>query len=127
MVFRIALLWIVGLATIVPYSIYYLLYYAQRDEYALLIVVPLFWIFGFWGIVGPILAIIRVRKLMRALESAHGWDQVKLAFERNEGEEVIIDLIASENRIPKVLARMTYRLVLRRLSVQAADAPSLRR
>jgi hypothetical protein len=48
MIIRITILWVLGLITIVPYSIHHLLYYAQRDEYALLITLVLFWIFGFW-------------------------------------------------------------------------------
>jgi hypothetical protein len=55
---------------IVPYAIYRLLFDATREEYAFLIVVPLFWIFGFWGVVGPLLAVVRVRRLFQALETA---------------------------------------------------------
>ena len=36
-----------------------LLFQAQPDEYAFLIVFPLFWIFGFWGVVGPLFAAVR--------------------------------------------------------------------
>jgi hypothetical protein len=108
MMFRIFLLWILGGLLIVPYSIHRLLFYADRDEYAFLIVMPLFWIFGFWGVVGPMIAALRIHRIMKALESAGDANQVREAFERHDGREVIIDLIASENRLPRFIARMLY-------------------
>jgi hypothetical protein len=106
---RVLALWVVGALLIVPYAVHQLLYHAQRDQYALLIVVPLFWLFGFWGVVGPLLAIARIRKLMRAVTSAKDRESVRLAFERNEGEQVIVDLLARELKLPERLARMVYR------------------
>jgi hypothetical protein len=49
--------WVVGLLTAVPYAAYHLWFYAPREQYALLITFILFWIFGYWGVVGPLLAI----------------------------------------------------------------------
>ena len=68
MVRRIALLWVLGLVTIVPSGIYYLLYHARRDEYAFLITIVLFWVFGFWGVVSPILVAVKMRHGLKALE-----------------------------------------------------------
>ena len=105
MMLRITLLWIVGIVLIVPYAINQLLFHAQRDEYAFLIVAPLFWIFGFWGVVGPCIAAWRIHTLVRALEAARGSDQIREAFEKHEGKEVVVDLVASEYRLPRFLAR----------------------
>jgi hypothetical protein len=118
---RIFVLWIIGLLTIVPYSIYQLLFYAERDEYAFLIVVPLFWIFGFWGVVGPLVAVVRIRRLMNALESAGSMTEIRQAYERNDGEEIIVDLIATENHVPRFLARIGYRYVLRQLQARSSS------
>lgn len=112
---RILIFWLIGLVTIVPYSIYSLFYTAQRDQYAFLIVVPLFWIFGFWGVVGPLVAVWRVRTLMRAIELAGNATELKEAFERNDGKEVVIDLIANDNHIPKFIARRLYNKVEKKL------------
>jgi hypothetical protein len=59
-----------GGLVIVPHAIYRLLFDATREEYAFLIVVPLFWILSFWGVVGPLLVVVRVRRLFQALETA---------------------------------------------------------
>jgi hypothetical protein len=109
------MLWVLGGLLIVPYSVYRLLFEAQRDEYAFLIVMPLFWIFGFWGVVGPMIAAWRIRRLMKALEMATDHNEIREAFERHEGREVIIDLIASENSLPRFLARILYNKVAERL------------
>lgn len=111
---RIVTLWIVGIVVIVPYCINQLLFHAQREEYAFLIVAPLFWVFGFWGVVGPCVAAFRLRKLMKAIESAQDSAQLREAFTANRGEEVVIDLLASESGLPRWLARRVYRTTLAR-------------
>jgi len=114
MMLRITLLWIAGIVLIVPYAINQLLFHAERDEYAFLIVAPLFWIFGFWGVVGPCLAAWRVHTLMKALDAARGSNQIREAFERNEGMEVVVDLVASEYRLPRFMAKWLCRYVIRK-------------
>lgn len=113
--FRIVILWIAGVIIIVPYAIYRLLYIAQPDEYAFLIVFPLFWIFGFWGVVGPIVGAYKVHRLVKAIEKAGSHSEIERAYEENEGKEIVIDLIASENKIPKFMARWLYKKVEPRL------------
>jgi hypothetical protein len=123
MIIKIAILWVLGLLTIVPYSIYHLLYYAQRHEYALLITLVLFWIFGFWGVVGPILTAIKVRRVFRALEAAQSKEKLEEILKSTEAQDVAIDLIASENHIPKFLAKKIYFAAIRKLSAKE-DLPS---
>lgn len=55
-------LWILGLLTGVPYAAWFLFYRAQREQYALLITFVLFWIFGYWGIAGPLPSMIKCRR-----------------------------------------------------------------
>lgn len=118
-----ALLWVAGLFTLVPYSIYRLLFQASRDEYAFLIVFPLFWVFGYWGVAGPLIAAWRVHTLMQALEAARGSDEIRAAFERHDGEEVVVDLIASDYGLPKFLARRVYKRVARMLQERQSARP----
>jgi hypothetical protein len=116
MIIRITILWVLGLLTIVPYSIYHLLYYAQRDEYTLLITLVLFWIFGFWGVVGPILSVIKIRRVFKAIEMAQSKEKLKEILNSKEAQEVAVDLIASKNRIPKFLAKKLFFAAMRKLS-----------
>ena len=67
------LLWVAGLVTIVPYGTYYLLFHAERDQYALLITLVLFWIFGYWGVVGPVLGACLVVALENKVGDLGAW------------------------------------------------------
>jgi hypothetical protein len=104
-------LWVVGLFTAVPYASYYLLYHAPREQYALLITFVLFWIFGYWGVVGPLLAIVKVRRVFREIEGATSKDDLMRTLQSAETRDVAIDLIATDNHIPRFLARRVYGLL----------------
>jgi hypothetical protein len=123
MLTKAIVVWVVGLLTAVPYGAYYLLFEAQRDEYALLITLLLFWVFGYWGVVGPLIAAIKVRKVFRAIEQARSRDDLLTALRSAETRDVAIDLIASENHIPRFLAARVYALLVERFS-SAADSSS---
>lgn len=116
-------LWVGGLVTIVPFAAYYLLFHAQRDEYAFLITLVLFWIFGFWGIVAPILTILKVRTVFRRIEQAQTQGNLREALRNKETEEVLVNLIASENRVPRFVAAKVYRLVAAKLSTAQISPP----
>ena len=113
---RAMVVWIIGLCTGVPYATYYLFFEATRDQYAALIVGVLFWIFGYWGVVGPIVSALKVHSVFRAIETAHEQGKLKEAIQRRETEDTVIELIASENRIPRFIAAKVYRLALNKLS-----------
>lgn len=113
---RTAILWVAGLFTLVPFGIYYLFYKATRDEYALVITLVLFWIFGFWSIVGPIISALKIRNIMKAFEAARTPGEMKNILLSDDSREAAIDLIASENRIPKFIAKRIFNVLLRRLS-----------
>lgn len=123
---RIVILWLTGVIIIVPYCIYRLLYIAEPDEYAFLIVFPLFWIFGFWGVVGPMVGAFKVHKLIKAIEKAGSYSEVEKAYEENEGKEIVIDLIANENKIPRFMARWLYKKVEPRLREKVKKASANR-
>ena len=115
---RAILLWVAGLITFVPYGVYYLLFEATRDRYALLITSILFWIFGYWAVAGPLLMLTNVRRMFRALESAGTRGQLEEVLKSPDAKDVAIDLIAAENHIPRYLASRVYRLLIGRLARQ---------
>ena len=108
-------LWIAGLVSIVPYGTYYLLFQAARDQYAFLITLVLFWIFGYWGVVGPLLAALKVRAVFRAIEQAHTQGKLAEGLSIKKTRELAIEFIASENGIPRFLAAWVYRVVAAKL------------
>ncbi|MFZ5757120.1 MAG: hypothetical protein ACOY3X_09470 [Pseudomonadota bacterium] len=116
MMLKAVLIWITGLLTLVPYGTYYLFVHATQDQYALLIVLVLFWIFGYWGVVGPLLAALKVRSVFRAIVQAHARGQLKEALRSPETRALAVEIIASENRIPRFLADRVYRLLAERLT-----------
>jgi hypothetical protein len=129
MLTKAVIVWIVGLLTIVPYGTYYLLFEAQRDQYAVLITLVLFWIFGFWGVVGPILGAIKVRRVFQAIERAQSKDDLLALLRSPDSQVVAIDLIASENHIPRFLAARVFNLLVSRFSsanssLAASETPS---
>ena len=94
MLAKAIVVWIVGLLTIVPYGTYYLLFEAQRDQYAFLITLVLFWILGFWGVIGPILAVIKIRRVFQAIERAKSKDDLLARLRSPYSQAVVIDMIA---------------------------------
>ncbi len=116
MLVKATVLWIVGLVTLVPYGTYYLLFHASRDQYALLITLILFWIFGYWGVVGPLLMTLKVRSVFGAIERAHSKDELMKVLKGPDSRHVAVDLIATENHIPRFLASRVYDLLIARLS-----------
>lgn len=118
---RITMLWVLGIILLVPYAIWRLLFVAEPGEYAFLIVFPLFWIFGFWGVVGPILAAVKAHRLVKVLETAKDAEALKAAFRAHEGDEVVIEMIRAEKRIPRWLARKIYYRVKPRLLERAPE------
>ena len=110
--------WVIGLLTVVPYGTYYLLFEAPRDQYALLITTILFWVFGYWSLVGPLIMTVKVRRVFRAIELAGSHKQLERALKSPDARDVAIDLIATENHIPRFVASRVYALVINRLARQ---------
>jgi hypothetical protein len=121
---KAAVLWVVGLVTAVPYATYYLLFEAPRDQYAILLFGILFWVFGYWGAVGPLLMIAKARSVFRAIEAAQSSGDLMNALANPDARDLAIDLIASDNHIPKFVAARVYELLRRSLASRAHDARS---
>lgn len=115
MLLKANILWIIGLLTLVPYSIYYLLFLATRDEYALWITLPLFWVFGYWSIVGPLLALLKVRSVIKAIQMARSAEELRATLASADAQDAAIEFIATENRIPRFLAARIYKELVKRL------------
>ena len=109
-------LWVIGLLTLVPWATWHLLFEATREQYAVLIVLILFWVFGYWGLVGPLLAAIKVRRVFRAIQAARSREELLETLRSAESRAVAVDLIATENHIPRFLAERVVGLLLSRLS-----------
>lgn len=121
MVIWATVIWVAGLLTAVPYAAYYLLFEAQRDAYAALITFILFWIFGYWGVAGPLIGALKVRVFFRSLERAHAEGRLREALDNPEAEALIIDVIATDNHLPVFVVRPLYRIVRKRLIALAAQ------
>lgn len=112
MVRRAVLIWILGLVTLVPWSVYRLLFIAERNEYAMLIVLPLFWIFGYWGVVGPILTLLKARRVLHAMQQAASAEELRRVVSSPEAQDAAIELIASENHLPEFAVRWAWKRFL---------------
>ena len=66
--------------------------------------------------VSPILAIVKIRHVFRAIEMAKSGEEFKKVLLSPDFQDVAIRLIASENHIPKFLARKIYNRVVKGLS-----------
>lgn len=109
-------LWIVGLVTIVPYATWHLFFRAPREQYAALITFLLFWVFGYWGLVGPVVSIVKVRSVFRAIQQTQSRDELVAVLRSEDAQNVAIDHIASEYRIPRFLATRVLKLVTERIA-----------
>ncbi len=110
-------IWVAGLLTLVPYSIWYLLFDATTsDEYAFFIVFPLFWIFGYWGVLGPLIAAWKVRRFMNALDQVNNGEELTRLIRSEESKDTAIELLASETHLPKFIARRLYEKLSKRLA-----------
>ena len=109
-------LWIVGLVTIVPYATWHLFFRAPREQYAALITFLRFWVFGSWGLVGPVVSIVKVRSVFRAIQQTQSRDELVAVLRSEDAQNVAIDHIASEYRIPRLLATRVLKLVTERLA-----------
>jgi hypothetical protein len=105
MFFWASVLWVKGLLTAVPYAAYCLFYYAPRDEYAPLITFVLFWVFGYWGVAGPVIMMVKVRRVFRRLEAAQDAASLAASLQTKETEEVMIDSSHPRTRYPASLRR----------------------
>jgi hypothetical protein len=114
-------LWLVVLLTAVPYSIYYLLFEAPREQYALLIVFVLFWIFGYWPIVGPLITLQKFLKIKSAFANIKSRQELLALLQNPETEAAAIDFIAKDNGVPQFMAKWAYQHIAKQLALAAGS------
>lgn len=112
------LLYAAGLVMLLVWSVHGFVTGAPKEDWALMIVLPMAWAFSYWPMLGSLLMIARVRGLQRTLEG--------IAAELDAGidpspdklrelEDVFTRLAAEENRLPEFLVRPIVRKALARL------------
>ena len=109
--------WILGLVLGIPYCLYYLAFEAAREQYALLITLILFWIFGYWAIAGPVITLVTVYRIKRTLDTMNGADFKALVLSE-DGRESAVELVASDNGLPRFIARRVVDRIHRDLASQ---------
>lgn len=105
---KLFLIWLVVLLTLVPYASYYLLFKAEMSQYPILIIFILFWIFGYWAILSPLMSAYKVRRLIKQLQSVKSMAHLKELFEQSDTEDSVIQTIATENGITEFIARRVF-------------------
>jgi hypothetical protein len=90
----------------------------DREQYALLIVAPLFWIFGYWGVVGAARHGRRAAPGVEGAGNARSREGVIALVGSADAEAAIVKLIADENHIPRFLARRILKIFTHRLGVE---------
>lgn len=113
------LIWLLGWLTLVPYCLYLLFFEATRDQYALLIMLPVGWVFFYWPIVTPILGALKIRRYMKLLDNREQLMAQLRADYADGGEEPVIDFLARENKIPRFIARRLFHHLKQRLLTEA--------
>ncbi len=116
------IIWVAGLVVGVPLAVWYLLFQAEREQYALLITFIIGWPFLYWPTVGPVIMAVKARAVYKSLMQATSGDDLRRRLANGEAEEVVIDLIARENRVPRWVARRVYRCILRVAATSGASA-----
>ena len=110
------IVWVLVLVTAVPYAAYYLLFEAPREQYAALIVFILFWIFGYWSVVGPLITLTKFMKIKRAFDKVSSQEELIQLLQNPETEDAAIDFIAENNGVPRFMAKWAYQHVAQHFS-----------
>lgn len=117
------LLWALGCVAVPAWSLSHVFAgTVTTDNAALVIVLPFAWIFGYWGVVGPLLAAWKIWRLQSVLEEhcerrATGLDT---STTERDVEDALTLLLTQENPIPELWARRLVRLMLARTPPPAA-------
>lgn len=112
------LLYAAGLVMLLVWSVHGFVAGAPKEDWALMIVLPMSWAFSYWPMLGSLLMIARIRGLQRTLkgiaaELDAGIDPSPEKLRELEG--VFSHLAAEENRLPEFLVRPIIRKALVRL------------
>lgn len=123
-------IYLVGGALLVYWSLAGFIAGAPREEWALMIVLPLAWIFSFWPTYGSLSMILRIRSIEHTLQRVVG--QLRGGFDPSnadleELEDYATRFAARENRLPEFLVRPFIRRglahAIARAKVEREEAP----
>lgn len=120
------LLWVIGCVAVPAWSLSHVIAGTVNSENAaLVIVLPFAWIFGYWGVVGPLLAAWKIWQLQSVLEEHCRRKAAGLDTSTTEGdvEDALTLLATQENPIPEKWARRLVRLLLARTPPPPAATP----
>ena len=112
------LLYAAGLVMLVVWSVHGFVTGAPKEDWALMIVLPMAWAFSYWPMLGSLLMIARIRGLQRTLEGIAAELDAGIdpsPDKMRELEDVFTRLAAEENRLPEFMVRPIIRKVLARL------------
>ena len=112
------LLYAAGLITLLIWSVHGFVTGAPREDWALMVVLPVAWAFSYWPMLGSLLMILRIRGLQRTLEGIASELDAGIdpsPDKMRELEDVFTHLAAEENRLPEFMVRPIIRKVLARL------------
>jgi hypothetical protein len=111
----LVLTYLSGLVALAIWSIHGFLTGVPKEEWALMIVLPLAWAFSYWPMLGTLVLIARIRGLQRTL----GKMPTELDSDREPGpenlgelEDIATSFAAYENRLPEFIVRPFIRNAL---------------
>lgn len=108
-------IYLLGACGLVYWSVTGLSSGAPREDWALMIVLPMAWLFSYWPMLGSLLTIARIRSIQRTVEGIAAQLDTGLdpSPERlRELEDMGTVLAARENRVPRFLVRPFIRKAL---------------
>ncbi len=111
-------IWVAGLFTFVPVATYHLLFKAQSYQAPLLVLV-LFWVFGFWTCFVPLYKMYRVREMYKTVSSQ---DDLAAFIKNSETKDVAINAIADHTGLPKAAAEKLYNATAHTVAVKDITA-----
>ena len=101
-------LYVAGLVGLGWWSLAGLLGDAPKEDWALLIILPLAWLFSYWPTVGSLVVALRWRGLMRSLGEIQQRlenGQTAQPEARADIVETLVELAAKENGVPRFVVR----------------------
>jgi len=117
--------WLLGAVAVAAWSLARVLAgTANGENTALVVLLPLAWILGFWVVAGPLLAVWKIRQLQSVLDEhcrrkAAGLDA---GTTEQDVEDALTQLATRESSIPERWARRLVRLMLARTPPPEAEA-----
>lgn len=109
--------YLLGLVTIVPYSLWHLLYHAPKEQYAFWMFLAIWWTFLFPPTVGALLTALTVLQVMRNIKRHRSL--ATLIRESGLTGDDLIALVARNVAIPKFVAKILVRRIQRLIPFSA--------